>query len=61
MSSTVATQVPDLQNYVGGHWLRSSATEYVDVANPATSEILARTPFALLGGTYKGETGGWSG
>src|SRR4030081_1294896 len=46
MSSTVATQVPDLQNYVGGHWLRSSATEYVDVANPATSEILARTPLS---------------
>jgi lipopolysaccharide/colanic/teichoic acid biosynthesis glycosyltransferase len=22
--------------------------------------ILARTPFALLGGTYKGETGGWN-
>ena len=22
-------------------------------------KILARTPFALLGGTYKGETGGW--
>jgi malonate-semialdehyde dehydrogenase (acetylating)/methylmalonate-semialdehyde dehydrogenase len=46
MSSTVATQVPDLQNYVGGGWHRSSATEYVDVANPATSEILARTPLS---------------
>ena len=21
--------------------------------------ILARTPFALFGGTYKGDTGGW--
>ena len=46
MSSTVATQVPDLQNYVGGGWHRSSATEYVDVTNPATAEILARTPLS---------------
>jgi malonate-semialdehyde dehydrogenase (acetylating) / methylmalonate-semialdehyde dehydrogenase len=46
MSSTVATQVPDLQNYVGGGWHRSSATEYVDVTNPATAEVLARTPLS---------------
>jgi malonate-semialdehyde dehydrogenase (acetylating) / methylmalonate-semialdehyde dehydrogenase len=46
MSSTVATQIPDLQNYVGGGWQRSSATEYFDVANPATAEILARTPLS---------------
>ena len=46
MSSATTTQVPDLQNYVGGNWHRSSATEYVDVLNPATSEILARTPLS---------------
>ena len=44
MSSAVTTQVTDLQNYVNGAWRRSAATEYVDVTNPATTELLARTP-----------------
>src|SRR6201984_1969940 len=46
MSSAVTTQAPDLQNYVGGSWHRSSATEYFDVTNPATAEVLARTPLS---------------
>ena len=46
MSNATTTQVLDLQNYVGGGWHRSSATEYVDVANPATAEVLARTPLS---------------
>ena len=34
---------------------------YVDHRSPLTDVlILLRTPLALLGGTYKGETGGWS-
>jgi lipopolysaccharide/colanic/teichoic acid biosynthesis glycosyltransferase len=33
---------------------------YVDHRSPLTDVlILLRTPLALLGGTYKGETGGW--
>src|SRR5258708_29181560 len=46
MSSAVTTQVTDLQNYVNGAWRRSVATEYFDVTNPATAEILARTPLS---------------
>jgi malonate-semialdehyde dehydrogenase (acetylating)/methylmalonate-semialdehyde dehydrogenase len=46
MSSATTTQAPDLLNYVGGTWHRSSATEYVDVTNPATAEVLARTPLS---------------
>jgi malonate-semialdehyde dehydrogenase (acetylating)/methylmalonate-semialdehyde dehydrogenase len=46
MSSATTTPVPDLQNYVGGGWHRSAATEYVEVLNPATAEILARTPLS---------------
>src|SRR5579872_3299675 len=46
MSSTATTSAPDLQNYFNGAWQRSSATEFVDVANPATAEILARTPLS---------------
>jgi malonate-semialdehyde dehydrogenase (acetylating)/methylmalonate-semialdehyde dehydrogenase len=48
MSSATTTQTLDLQNYVGGSWHRSSTTEYVDVANPATAEILARTPLSTV-------------
>ena len=46
MSSGVATHALDLENYVGGNWCRSSATEYIDVTNPATAELLARTPLS---------------
>src|SRR5450631_1392738 len=46
MSSSATTQTPDLQNYVQGGWRRSATQEYVDVINPATSEILARTPLS---------------
>ncbi len=46
MSSPVTTQVAELQNYVNGAWRRSSATEFFDVTNPATSELLARTPMS---------------
>ena len=46
MSTAVTTHVPDLENYVGGAWHRSAATEYINVANPATAEILARTPLS---------------
>src|SRR6266436_5956402 len=46
MGSAVTTQVSDLQNYVNGAWRRSTATEYFDVTNPATAELLARTPLS---------------
>jgi malonate-semialdehyde dehydrogenase (acetylating)/methylmalonate-semialdehyde dehydrogenase len=46
MSTTAATQTPDLQNYIQGGWRRSAAKEYVDVTNPATAEVLARAPLS---------------
>src|SRR6202166_2084349 len=46
MSSTATTQTPDLQNYVQGGWRRSATQQYVDVINPATAELLARTPLS---------------
>jgi malonate-semialdehyde dehydrogenase (acetylating)/methylmalonate-semialdehyde dehydrogenase len=46
MSSAATTQVPDLQNYIAGSWRRSSATEFSEVVNPATTELLARTPLS---------------
>src|SRR6267378_485010 len=46
MSSAVTTQVPELLNYVNGAWQQSTATEYAEVSNPATAELLARTPLS---------------
>ena len=46
MSSAVTTQVPELENYVNGAWRRATASEYAEVMNPATGELLARTPLA---------------
>lgn len=35
-----------LQNYINGEWYTSNATEYLDVINPATAEILAQVPLS---------------
>jgi malonate-semialdehyde dehydrogenase (acetylating)/methylmalonate-semialdehyde dehydrogenase len=35
-------------NYVNGEWIEPKVTEYVDVINPATGELLARTPVCGL-------------
>jgi malonate-semialdehyde dehydrogenase (acetylating)/methylmalonate-semialdehyde dehydrogenase len=46
MSSTATTQVTEILNYFGGTWHKSAATEFVNVSNPATSEVIARTPIS---------------
>jgi malonate-semialdehyde dehydrogenase (acetylating)/methylmalonate-semialdehyde dehydrogenase len=46
MGSVVTTPGLELQNYVNGGWRRSATTEYADVTNPATAEVLARTPLS---------------
>ncbi|HEY6946496.1 MAG TPA: CoA-acylating methylmalonate-semialdehyde dehydrogenase [Candidatus Acidoferrum sp.] len=48
MSSAVTTQVLELENYVNGAWRRATASEFADVTNPATAELLARTPLSAL-------------
>jgi malonate-semialdehyde dehydrogenase (acetylating)/methylmalonate-semialdehyde dehydrogenase len=35
-----------LRNYVGGEWRASDATDALEVCNPATAEVLARTPLS---------------
>ncbi len=35
-----------LRNYIGGEWVESSATEYLEITNPATAEPLGRVPFS---------------
>jgi malonate-semialdehyde dehydrogenase (acetylating) / methylmalonate-semialdehyde dehydrogenase len=46
MTTAALTQVTDLQNYIGGSWRRASSCEFFDVTNPATGELLARTPMS---------------
>ena len=46
MSSAVTTQAPELLNYVNGGWQQSHTTQFFDVTNPATAEVLARTPLS---------------
>ena len=35
-----------LRNFVGGDWRKSAATEYLDISNPATGEVLGRVPLS---------------
>ena len=44
MSSTATTQITEILNYAGGTWRKSSATEFVNVINPASGEVIAHTP-----------------
>ncbi len=46
MSSVSTVHEPKLQNYVNGAWRASTATEFVEVINPATGEVLTRTPLS---------------
>jgi malonate-semialdehyde dehydrogenase (acetylating) / methylmalonate-semialdehyde dehydrogenase len=36
-----------LENYVAGEWVPAHTSEYLDVTNPATAEILAEVPLSL--------------
>lgn len=38
--------VPTLPNFIGGRWVESRAREHLDVHNPATGEVIARTPLS---------------
>jgi malonate-semialdehyde dehydrogenase (acetylating)/methylmalonate-semialdehyde dehydrogenase len=38
-----------LKNYINGEWTASSAKEYLDVVNPATTEVLAKVPLSTVG------------
>src|SRR5579864_5923098 len=46
MSSAVTTQATELHNFINGTWRSSAATEFQDVTNPATAELLGRTPLS---------------
>src|SRR5580693_4987407 len=49
MSSTVTTKAIEIENYFGGAWHKSTASEFQDVTNPASNELIARTPLSTKG------------
>ena len=42
--STVIESAPSVPNLVGGKWVTSSASESMEVFNPSTGKLIARTP-----------------
>ena len=38
--------MPEILNYINGEWVKSTSTESVDIINPATGDVLARTPLS---------------
>lgn len=44
--SEVITKVKKLKNFINGDWVESKTTQYEDVYNPATNEIIAQVPIS---------------
>lgn len=44
--STLTTEKKTLSSFIGGQWVKSSTTQYEEVPNPATGEILAEVPIS---------------
>lgn len=40
------SEVKILKNYINGEWVESTATEFEDVFNPATGELIAKVPLS---------------
>jgi len=49
MSVQSAAQVETLSNFIGGRWVSSKTSNFVDVHNPARGEVIARTPLSTAG------------
>lgn len=46
MISAETATVTAVPNYINGQWLEAKASEWLDVINPATGEVIARTPLS---------------
>ena len=45
---TATRTLPTVKLLIGGEFVESQTTEWRDVVNPATQEVLARVPFATV-------------
>ena len=43
------SDVQTLDNFIGGRWVPSQATEFFDVHNPAVGDVIGRTPLSTRG------------
>ena len=50
---TTATDLITVRNYVNGQWIDPENSGYLDVENPSTGEIIARTPFSTAAETNR--------
>ena len=46
--------VHTLDNFIGGRWVKASATEFFDVHNPAVGDVIGRTPLSTGGRRRRG-------
>src|SRR5260370_3279964 len=46
MTTVAAPTLNKIPNYINGQWQDSAASEWQDVINPATGEVLTRVPLA---------------
>jgi malonate-semialdehyde dehydrogenase (acetylating) / methylmalonate-semialdehyde dehydrogenase len=46
MSTPVTSQIIEVENYFGGAWHKSSASQHVSIVNPATAEVIGHTPLS---------------
>ena len=53
MTTTIASTTTTVPNYCNGTWQSSGASEWEDVINPATGEVLARVPLSDAAETSK--------
>ncbi|WP_312819509.1 aldehyde dehydrogenase family protein, partial [Pseudomonas sp.] len=42
------TKVEQVKLLIDGQWVESKTSEWRDIVNPATQEVLARVPFATV-------------
>lgn len=48
-----AGKVRELKNYVNGKWVAASTGEFIDVENPSTGQVIARSPMSSTEDTNK--------
>src|SRR3954468_1510255 len=46
LQTQTGADVPRLQNFIGGRWVESTASHWLDVHNPALGSVIARTPLS---------------
>ena len=44
--AAVSTKYPDVRNYIGGSFVDSAATRFLDVTNPADGSVISRVPLS---------------